>query len=191
MNMQPISAPKLAGLALAALSVAVAGALVSPAAIASGFQISENTAQALGRAYAGREAAGNDASVVSALPAVRAALLAFQHDAARLPGLVTDGRDMGTVVFPHAALKVFLTANARVRAQRRLEQLRALGVDAKIDSLYADLRARDQRDTHRKAAPLQAAEDAMLLDNSGLSIEQSVAQVLGCWQKRQPFHAAS
>ena len=137
------------------------------------------------------ERTGNDASVVSALPAVRAALLAFQHDAARLPGLVTDGRDMGTVVFPHAALKVFLTANARVRAQRRLEQLRARGVDAKIDSLYADLRARDQRDTHREAAPLQAAEDAMLLDNSGLSIEQSVAQVLGCWQKRQPFHAAS
>ncbi len=133
------------------------------------------------------EAAGMDASRVSALPAVRQALLALQRDFARLPGLVADGRDMGTVVFPDARLKVFLTADAAQRAERRYKQLISKGISANIDSLRADLEARDARDRDRAAAPLKAAPDALLLDNSLLSIAQSVEQVLSWWQARQPF----
>ena len=133
------------------------------------------------------EAAGMDASRVSALPAVRQALLALQRDFARLPGLVADGRDMGTVVFPDARLKVFLTADAAQRAERRYKQLISKGISANIDSLRADLAARDARDRDRAAAPLKAAPDALLLDNSLLSIAQSVEQVLSWWQARQPF----
>ena len=133
------------------------------------------------------EAAGMDASRVSALPAVRQALLALQRDFARLPGLVADGRDMGTVVFPDARLKVFLTADAAQRAERRYKQLISKGLSANIDSLRADLEARDARDRDRAAAPLKAAPDALLLDNSLLSIAQSVEQVLSWWQARQPF----
>ena len=133
------------------------------------------------------EAAGMDASRVSALPAVRQALLALQRDFARLPGLVADGRDMGTVVFPDARLKVFLTADAAQRAERRNKQLISKGISANIDSLRADLEARDARDRDRAAAPLKAAPDALLLDNSLLSIAQSVEQVLSWWQARQPF----
>ena len=133
------------------------------------------------------EAAGMDASRVSALPAVRQALLALQRDFARLPGLVADGRDMGTVVFPDARLKVFLTADAAQRAERRYKQLISKGISANIDSLRADLEARDARDRDRAAAPLKAAPDALLLENSLLSIAQSVEQVLSWWQARQPF----
>jgi 3-phosphoshikimate 1-carboxyvinyltransferase len=136
------------------------------------------------------EQAGRDASLVSAVPEVRTALLHFQREAARLPGLVADGRDMGTVVFPRAPLKVFLTADVAERAKRRAAQLRARGVDTKIDSLYADLVERDARDRARTAAPLKPAEDALPLDNSHLSIEQSVAEVLSWWQKKQPFRGA-
>src|SRR5690606_19393833 len=120
-------------------------------------------------------------------PAVRQALLALQRDFARLPGLVADGRDMGTVVFPDARLKVFLTADAAQRAERRYKQLISKGISANIDSLRADLEARDARDRDRAAAPLKAAPDALLLDNSLLSIAQSVEQVLSWWQARQPF----
>jgi 3-phosphoshikimate 1-carboxyvinyltransferase len=136
------------------------------------------------------EQAGRDASLVSALPEVRSALLHFQRDAARLPGLVADGRDMGTVVFPQASLKVFLTADVAERAKRRFEQLRARGIDIKIDSLYADLLERDARDRTRAAAPLKPAEDALPLDNSCLTIDQSIEKVLSWWQKKQPFHGA-
>ena len=133
------------------------------------------------------EAAGMDASRVSALPGVRQALLDLQRGFARLPGLVADGRDMGTVIFPHAPLKIYLTAGAPERAERRHKQLISKGIPAKLDSLRADLEARDARDQTRAAAPLKPAQDALLLDNSHLTIEQSVDQVLNWWQERQPF----
>jgi 3-phosphoshikimate 1-carboxyvinyltransferase len=135
------------------------------------------------------EQAGMDASAVSALPAVRAALLDLQHGFRRLPGLVADGRDMGTVVFPDAGLKVYLTASAERRAQRRYKQLISKGISATLDSLCADLAARDLRDTTRAVAPLKPAQDAALLDNSELTVEQSVTQVLDWWQSKQPFGA--
>jgi 3-phosphoshikimate 1-carboxyvinyltransferase len=135
------------------------------------------------------EVAGMDASRVSVLPQVRDALLALQHSFARLPGLVADGRDMGTVVFPTAALKIFLTASAAQRAQRRHKQLISKGISATLDPLRADLEARDARDMSRSTAPLKPAVDARLLDNSDLSIEQSLSLVLDWWQGKQPFKA--
>ena len=135
------------------------------------------------------EQAGMDASAVSALPAVRAALLDLQHGFRRIPGLVADGRDMGTVVFPDAGVKVYLTASAERRAQRRYKQLISKGISATLDTLCADLAARDLRDTTRAVAPLKPAEDAALLDNSELTVEQSVTQVLDWWQSKQPFGA--
>lgn len=133
------------------------------------------------------EAAGMDASRVSALPAVRAALLDLQKSFRRLPGLVADGRDMGTVVFPGAALKIYLTASAARRAERRHKQLISKGISVTLDGLRADLEARDARDSSRSVAPLKPAPDARLLDNSLLSIEQSVDQVLDWWRQTQPF----
>jgi len=133
------------------------------------------------------EEGGMNASKVSTLPAVRTALLALQHSFQRLPGLLADGRDMGTVIFPQAPLKVFLTASAEKRALRRYKQLISKGFSAKLDTLRADLEARDARDRSRSVAPLTPAQDAMQLDNSHLSIEQSVAQVLDWWQRRQGF----
>jgi len=133
------------------------------------------------------EAAGMDASRVSALPAVRAALVQLQHGFARLPGLVADGRDMGTVIFPAAPLKVFLTASAACRAERRHKQLISKGISANIADLRADLEARDARDQSRAVAPLVPAQDALLLDSSALTAEQATAQVLDWWQARRPF----
>jgi 3-phosphoshikimate 1-carboxyvinyltransferase len=133
------------------------------------------------------EAVGVAASRVSALPAVRRALHELQLSFRRAPGLVADGRDMGTVVFFDAPLKVFLTASATQRAERRHKQLISKGIAANIDSLRADLEARDLRDTTRAVAPLKPAQDAQLLDNSDLSIEQSVEKVLEMWSARRPF----
>jgi 3-phosphoshikimate 1-carboxyvinyltransferase len=133
------------------------------------------------------EEAGMRASRVSALPAVRAALVDLQHGFRRLPGLVADGRDMGTVIFPDAPLKVFLTASAAKRAARRHKQLISKGIPAILDDLLADLEARDARDMSRSASPLKPAEDALRLDNSELTIEQSVDAVLDWWQGKQPF----
>ena len=133
------------------------------------------------------EEAGMNASRVSALAAVRAALVDLQHSFRRLPGLVADGRDMGTVIFPGAALKVYLTASAACRAERRYQQLIAKGLTATIVDLRADLEARDARDMSRSVAPLTPAQDALVLDNSELTIEQAVDQVLDWWQQRQPF----
>ncbi len=133
------------------------------------------------------EDVGVGASKVAALPAVRAALLARQRAYRQAPGLVADGRDMGTVIFPTAPLKVFLTAGVRQRAERRYKQLISKGISVTIDGLCADLQERDARDQSRAAAPLKPAPDALLLDNSALSIEQSVDQVLSWWQARQPF----
>ena len=136
------------------------------------------------------EAAGMDASRVSALPAVREALRALQLDFRRLPGLVADGRDMGTVIFPDAPLKVYLTASAAHRAERRHKQLISKGISAMLDSLRADLEARDARDASRSVAPLKPAEDARLLDNSEQTVDQSVEQVLAWWRQVQPFDDA-
>jgi 3-phosphoshikimate 1-carboxyvinyltransferase len=136
------------------------------------------------------EAGGMLASRVSALPDVRAALRDLQLGFRRLPGLVADGRDMGTVIFPDATLKVFLTASIEERAQRRLRQLAARGVVATIDDLRADLAARDERDITRASAPLKPAQEAVHLDNSGLSVDESVEQVLEWWAHRQPYRAS-
>ena len=135
------------------------------------------------------EEAGMNASRVSALPQVREALVDLQHSFRRLPGLVADGRDMGTVIFPDAPLKVFLTASAACRAERRYKQLISKGISTNIDSLRADLEARDARDSSRSVAPLKPAQDAQLLDNSGMTVETSVNQVLAWWQGKQPFRA--
>ena len=133
------------------------------------------------------EEAGMNASKVSAMPLVRQALVELQASFQRLPGLVTDGRDMGTVIFPSADLKVFLTASAEKRAERRHKQLISKGISTTIDILRADLEARDARDTQRSVAPLKPAEDALQLDNSLLSIDESVAQVMSWWQRKQVF----
>ena len=151
-----------------------------------------------GRVYLGNEdvtdairteEAGMNASRVSALPSVRTALVDLQHSFQRLPGLVADGRDMGTVIFPDAPLKVFLTASAACRAERRYKQLISKGFQANIDDLRADLEARDARDSSRSVAPLKPAQDALVLDNSTLTIEQAVNQVMNWWLERQPFAA--
>jgi 3-phosphoshikimate 1-carboxyvinyltransferase len=134
------------------------------------------------------EAAGMAASRVSAHSEVRNALMDLQRGFRALPGLVADGRDMGTVVFPDAPLKIFLTASAAHRAERRHKQLISKGNIATIDMIQQNLEARDARDTSRQAAPLKAADDAMLLDNSELSIDASVARVIEWWQRTRPFH---
>ncbi len=133
------------------------------------------------------EGAGMNASRVSSFPAVRSALIDLQHSHQRLPGLVADGRDMGTIIFPKAPLKVFLTASAERRAERRYKQLISKGISAILPSLRADLEARDARDSSRSVAPLRPAQDALLLDNSDLTVEESVNQVLAWWQDKQPF----
>ena len=124
------------------------------------------------------EEAGRAASRIAALPALRAALLDLQRDFRQAPGLVTDGRDMGSVVFPDATVKVFLTATPEERAQRRYKQLIEKGFDASLAALLQDLRERDARDAARSAAPLRQAADAELLDTTGLTIQEAVARVL-------------
>ncbi|MGE0332156.1 MAG: bifunctional 3-phosphoshikimate 1-carboxyvinyltransferase/cytidylate kinase [Ramlibacter sp.] len=136
------------------------------------------------------EEAGMNASRVSALPLVRTALVGLQHAFGQLPGLVADGRDMGTVIFPQASLKVYLTASAARRAERRYKQLISKGFSTTLDGLRQDLEARDARDSSRSVAPLKPAADALLLDNSDQTIEESVDQVLAWWQDKQPFRSA-
>lgn len=127
------------------------------------------------------EAVGVSASQVAVLAAVRAGLLERQRGFRQPPGLVADGRDMGSVVFPNAPLKVFLTASAEARAERRLKQLKDKGISANFDSLLQDLRARDQRDSSRAHAPLVAAQGSFLIDSSGLDVDQTVSAVLDRW----------
>ena len=124
-----------------------------------------------------QEDIGNLASAVAKLPGVRAALLERQHGFRQPPGLVADGRDMGTVVFPDAVLKVFLTASVQVRAERRYKQLNGKGIRANLASLSRDLAERDERDAKRAAAPLVPAPDAVQLDSSDLSVEEVVKLV--------------
>jgi 3-phosphoshikimate 1-carboxyvinyltransferase len=135
------------------------------------------------------EEVGALASKVSAFPLVRAALRTLQLSFHQIPGLVADGRDMGTVIFPGADLKIYLTASAATRAERRYKQLISKGISANIDSLRAELEARDARDQTRAISPLKPAADAMLLDNSALTVEASVDAVLSAWEDRRPFKA--
>ncbi|WP_312514549.1 (d)CMP kinase [Stutzerimonas nitrititolerans] len=130
------------------------------------------------------EVVGAGASQVAALPAVREALLQRQKAFREAPGLVADGRDMGTVVFPDATLKIFLTASAEERARRRYLQLKAKGDDVNLASLLDEIRARDERDTQRTVAPLKPADDAIQLDSTALSIEQVLGQILSEVAKR-------
>jgi CMP/dCMP kinase len=118
------------------------------------------------------EACGDNASKVAVIQPVRDALLQRQRDFRVAPGLVADGRDMGTVVFPDAPVKIFLTASAEERAQRRYSQLKDTGVDVNIDALLEEIRVRDERDMNREAAPLKPADDAQVIDSTGLSIEE-------------------
>jgi 3-phosphoshikimate 1-carboxyvinyltransferase len=134
-----------------------------------------------------REDVGLMASKVSAHPPVRQALRHLQLSFRKAPGLVADGRDMGTSIFPGADLKVFLTASAAQRAERRHKQLISKGIQANIADLRADLEARDARDRSREASPLKPAEDALMLDNSTLGIEESMQWVMDAWHKRRPF----
>ena len=132
------------------------------------------------------EDCGRLASRVAAVPAVRAALLALQRSFRRPPGLVADGRDMGTAVFPDAVLKVFLTASPERRAERRYKQLKNKGIDVSLAALSRDIGERDRRDSERTVAPLRAADDARLLDSSELTIEQVTRTVLRWVQEALP-----
>lgn len=131
-----------------------------------------------------REDVGNRASEIARIPAVRAALLERQRGFRRPPGLVADGRDMGTVVFPDAVLKVFLTASVATRAQRRYKQLIDKGNHANLAALSRDLEERDKRDAAREVAPLKPAADAVSLDSSGLTIDEVVDRVLKEYRER-------
>lgn len=135
------------------------------------------------------ESVGNAASRIAVLPAVRQALLALQHSFRRPPGLVTDGRDMGTVVFPDADLKVFLTASVESRAERRYKQLIDKGFSANLVDLLRDLQQRDARDANRAVAPLRPAEDAIVIDSTHLDIDATVERVLKAYRAHR--HRAS
>ncbi len=124
------------------------------------------------------ETAGNQASKVAAIPAVREALLVWQRSCARDPGLVADGRDMGTVVFPEAQVKIFLTASAEERAQRRYKQLKEKGLSVNLADLIEEIRERDERDSQRAVAPLRACASALTLDSTHLTIDEVHARVM-------------
>jgi len=132
------------------------------------------------------EEVGAAASRVAAHPAVRKALLARQRGFRTSPGLVADGRDMGSVVFPDAPLKVFLTADVEARAERRYKQLMEKGMYAKIGDVVEELRRRDDRDSTRPVAPLKHYPDAFFLDTTGLTADQAAAQILGWWREKAP-----
>jgi cytidylate kinase len=157
------------------------------AAVAAGLDVRFAPAGEAERVYLGNvdvaeelrtEQAGEAASRVAALPAVRAALLQRQRDFARWPGLVADGRDMGSVVFPDAPLKVFLTASAEERAMRRHKQLKEKGIDVSLPDLSWDIAQRDARDATRVVAPLKPAPEAHVIDSTSLTPEEVVARIL-------------
>jgi CMP/dCMP kinase len=127
------------------------------------------------------EEVGNTASKIAAFPAVRQALFALQLSFRKAPGLVADGRDMGSVIFPHAPLKVFLTASVEARADRRYKQLIGKGISASMQDLLMDLKARDDRDMNRAIAPLAPAEGAHILDTSAMNADEAAEQVLKWW----------
>ena len=155
--------------AVAAVAAALDVRCGEDSILLSGVEVSEAIRQ---------ENISSGASKIAALPQVRSALLSRQREFRQAPGLVADGRDMGSVVFPDAQTKVFLTASVEIRAQRRYKQLIEKGIAANITPLLLDLRERDLRDSQRSVAPLQQSEGAHLLDTTDLSIAQTVAQVL-------------
>jgi len=131
------------------------------------------------------EESGRRASILAAIPEVRLTLLQKQHSFRRPPGLVADGRDMGSAVFPDAILKVYLTATPEIRAERRYKQLKDKGFDVNLRRLLDEIRERDARDTRREASPLKPASDACILDTSQLDISGVVERVYGLLQERQ------
>jgi cytidylate kinase len=135
------------------------------------------------------ETVGNMASIVAALPAVRASLLSRQRAFREAPGLVTDGRDMGTVVFPDAEHKFFLTASAEIRANRRYKQLKEQGLDVNLGGLLEELRQRDKRDSERAVAPLKPADDAIIINTDHLSVIQVVEKILEEISRKKAFPA--
>lgn len=137
------------------------------------------------------EKMGNSASIIAALPGVRAALLSRQRAFSEYPGLVADGRDMGTVVFPDAELKIFLTASPEERALRRLNQLKERGISVTLGDLILELRERDRRDSERAVAPLKPAEDAIIVDTDRLTIEQVVENIVAEINGKKAFPATS
>ncbi|MEM7195544.1 MAG: (d)CMP kinase [Pseudomonadota bacterium] len=132
------------------------------------------------------ESAGRDASVVAALPEVRDVLLEWQRRQARPPGLVADGRDMGTVVFPESKCKIYLTASAKARAERRFNQLRLKGFDVTMRALFGEITERDQRDANRAISPLKPADDAVVIDTTDMRIEAVVETVLDYVRQSYP-----
>lgn len=130
------------------------------------------------------ETAGNDASKVAAILGVREALLQRQRDFREPPGLVADGRDMGTTVFPEAPVKIFLTASAEVRAERRYKQLKEKGLDVNLSNLLGEIAERDERDRNRSASPLKPAEDAVVIDTSELGIDDVFENIMAIVEKR-------
>ena len=136
------------------------------------------------RAELRTEETGKLASIVAAMPKVREALFQRQRDFRQNPGLVADGRDMGTAIFPDAKAKIFLTASAEERAQRRYKQLKSKGIDGNLAALLRDINERDERDSSRSASPLKPADDAIQIDTSDLSIEQVVEKVLAICEKQ-------
>ncbi|HCY61937.1 MAG TPA: (d)CMP kinase [Oxalobacteraceae bacterium] len=135
------------------------------------------------------EEVGNTASKIAALSTVRQALYRLQLDFRKAPGLVADGRDMGTVIFPHAPLKVFLTASVEARAERRYKQLIGKGFSANMSDLLKDLKERDERDANRTVAPLKPAEGAYVLDTSAMGVDEAVERVLGWYAALKKQHA--
>lgn len=129
------------------------------------------------------EEVGLNASKIAAYPGVRKALFELQRRSAVEPGLVADGRDMGSVVFPEARLKIFLTASAESRAKRRYNQLKEKGISSNIDDLVSDLKDRDRRDMERSVAPLKPAEGARILDSSDLTLQETIDQVLAWYRE--------
>lgn len=150
------------------------GASMPPSIVLEGQDVSETIRT---------EKMGNAASKVGILPTVRAALLSRQQAFREAPGLVADGRDMGTVVFPDAEVKIFLTASAEERARRRFQQLKEKGIDVNLGDLVKELRERDIRDQERPIAPLKPAADAICIDTDGLTIEQVVAEIMSVVEK--------
>ena len=130
------------------------------------------------------EQVGAIASQIASYPELRATLLQSQRNCRRAPGLVADGRDMGTMVFPDADLKIYLVADVQKRAERRYKQLMAKGFSVKISGLVADLEARDQRDLNRPLAPLKPADDAIIVDSSDLDAQETLAIILDHWHER-------
>lgn len=179
------------GLLYRAVGMAVLENGGDPASAVDALEAARHLSSVLDHPGLKSEAAGKAASLVSAHPEVRAALLDRQRRFAAQPGgAVLDGRDIGTVIAPYADAKLFVTASAEVRAQRRHAELLGMGLDVHFDAVLHDIRARDERDSHRSAAPLRMADDASLLDTSALGIDEAIAAAIALVENC-PFNAAN